>query len=262
MPLLVSHKTKNRLLHLHAIPILGRLFRVSDRSPTPHPHFWRDTAYQGEEGRLVLRLLGLPVVSLRYSMSLEDVYARRGNPHLEEGLAEMVAAGVVEPVTAQSRVLDSGCNAGALLRHLADQYACAVVGVDISAEAIAFARERMFPGYERAAFFCRDVLQPDFFGQFPDGHFSHVFCSSHLIHLPPGPDKLAYLAHLKRMGRNLVVFERMPHQDQAEPSHRHPEDFIATQGFRLFKRLPKANPKKFMALYYWRPARPSGAAQA
>ena len=74
------------------------------------------------------------------------------------------------------------------------------------------------------------MLRPDFFGQFPDGHFSHVFCSSHLIRLPPGPDKLACLEHLKRMGRNLVVFERMPHQDRAEPSHRHPEDFIATQG--------------------------------
>jgi SAM-dependent methyltransferase len=253
MPFLVSHETKNRLLHLHTIPILGRLFRVSDCSPTPHPHFWRNTAYQGGEGRLVLRLLGLPVVSLRYSMSVEDVYAVRGNPHLEKGLAEMIAAGVVEPVTAQSRVVDSGCNVGTLLRYLANQYACEVIGVDVSTEAIDFAREKMLFGYERATFFCQDVLQPGFFNQFPDGHFSHVFCSSHLIHLPPGPDKLTYLEHLKRIGRNLIVFERMPHKDQAEPSHRHPEDFIVTQGFRLFKQLAKANPKKFMALYYWRP---------
>ncbi|MCF8031899.1 MAG: class I SAM-dependent methyltransferase [Desulfarculaceae bacterium] len=252
MPLTVSHAIKNRLLSLNGRPILRRLFQVIDSSPTPDPQFWRDTAYHGQQGSLRLRLLGVPLLSLSYSMSLEDVYAKRGNPHLEKGLEDLVAAEAVEPVTQDSLVLDSGCNVGAWLRYLAGRYGCRVCGVDISQEAIEFAREITFPGDERAEFHCQDVLAPGFFERFPDGHFSHVFCMSHLVHLPSGPAKEEYIAQLKRVGRNVVFYERMPMLNRPEPANRHAEDFTG-YGFRVFRKVPKANPEKFMGIYYWRP---------
>lgn len=223
MPPTVSHIMKNRLLSFNSRPLVRRLVQVKDSSPTPDPQFWKDTAYHGQQGHLRLSLFGIPLLGLSYSMSLEDVYAKRGNPHMEKGLKDLVAAGAMEPVTAESLVLDSGCNVGAWLRHLAVSYGCRVCGVDISQKAIEFAREITFSGDERSEFHC------------------HTMCL------------IPVFSNASGIGTSATCFAFPTLESRSEPANRHAEDFTH-HGFQLFRKIPKANPEKFVGIYYWRPS--------
>lgn len=247
----VSHKLKNKLLRLNAVGLLSKVLYFKEDKPLPDPKFWQETTYQGGQGRLILHLLGLPLLRLYYSTSLEDVYAKRRNPHLERGLAEMIAKRLIPPLDGRSRVLESGCNAGGFLRYLADCYGCEIHGLDISDMAIAYARDTMFAGDPRATFYCQDVLEHQFFNRFPADYFSHTFCLSHLVHVPNGPAKRAYIQQLKRISRCVIFFERMPREDKPEKETRHTEDYAAEYGFTLYRKYPKIHPGKWMGLFYW-----------
>ncbi|RJX34043.1 MAG: class I SAM-dependent methyltransferase [Desulfarculus sp.] len=249
----VSHKLKNKLLRLNAVPLLGKVLYFKEDKPLPDPEFWRETVYQGQQGRLTLRLLGLPLLRLHHSTSLEDVYAQRRNPHLERSLPEMIEKRLIPPLDGRSRVLESGCNAGGFLRYLADCYGCEIHGLDISAEAIEYARSTMFADYPRATFYCQDVLEHQFFNRFPADYFSHTFCLSHLVHVPNGPAKQAYIKQLKRISRCVIFFERMPREDNPEKETRHTEDYAAEYNFTLYRKHPKMDRSKWMGIFYWTP---------
>ncbi|MEW5911550.1 MAG: class I SAM-dependent methyltransferase [Thermodesulfobacteriota bacterium] len=191
------------------------------------------------------------MLRLYYSTSLEDVYAQRGNPLLERGLAEMLKKQLVPPLNRDSRVLESGCNVGGFLSYLAQRYGCEIHGLDISAEAIEYARNTMFADYPRATFYCQDVLEHQFFDRFPTNHFSHTFCISHLVHIPNGSAKRAYINQLKRISRCVIFFERMPREDKPAADTRYTEDYAAEYGFTLYHKYPKLHRSKWIGVFYW-----------
>ncbi len=91
-------------------------------------------------------------------------------------------------------VLDVGCGTGFLTRHLRGK----VVGLDQSESALEIARKRA-PG---AAFVRGNALELPF----SNGSFGRVFAGNFYGVLLP-PDRSAFLAEARRVGRELVIFE-------------------------------------------------------
>jgi SAM-dependent methyltransferase len=108
---------------------------------------------------------------------------------------------------AGSRVFEPGCNVGRNLWWLRREFGCEVSGMDISARAVETATTRLWKGPDRARFVVGDVLTPGVLSGFPDAHFDLVLTRWHLIHLPAGEPKTAYVGELKRIARALLILE-------------------------------------------------------
>ncbi len=100
-------------------------------------------------------------------------------------------------------VLDVACGAGGPARRLARGAGCAVVGIDLNAQAIATATtlaDEEGLG-NRVRFVCHDATQPL---PFPDQTFDAVVCVDALVGLPDRPRLLAEWARVLKPGGPLV----------------------------------------------------------
>ena len=107
-------------------------------------------------------------------------------------------------IHAGEHVLDIGCGLGALAYDVAEKAGAYVVGVDLSPDNIAQARDRYaHPGVE---YRIGDALQ-----ELPDGPFDAVILSNILEHLPQRPAFLRRVQDVARPSRFLIrvpLFER------------------------------------------------------
>ena len=102
------------------------------------------------------------------------------------------------------RVLDIGCGNGAVAYDVAEQAGAHVVGVDLSADNIAQARQRY--AHPRVEYRVGDALQ-----ELADGPFDAVILSNVLEHLPERPAFLRRVQEVARPSRFLIrvpLFER------------------------------------------------------
>ena len=107
-------------------------------------------------------------------------------------------------IHAGERVLDIGCGTGAVAYDVAGKAGAYVVGIDLSADNIALARERY--AHPRVEYRVGDALQ-----ELPDGPFDVVILSNVLEHLPERPEFLRCVQQVARPSRILLrvpLFER------------------------------------------------------
>ena len=107
-------------------------------------------------------------------------------------------------IHAGERVLDIGCGMGAVAYDVAEKAGAHVVGIDLSADNIALARERY--AHPRVEYRVGDALQ-----ELPDGPFDVVILSNVLEHLPERPAFLRRVQEVARPSRFLIrvpLFER------------------------------------------------------
>lgn len=114
-------------------------------------------------------------------------------------LAHVAAYRFAEPHTRGKRVLDYGCGTGYGAARLAET-AASVMAVDVSEEAVEYAREHW--GRERLTF---QRIHPDEGLPFPDGSFDTVMSNQVIEHVP---DAVKYLSEIRRVlvpGGTLVL---------------------------------------------------------
>jgi SAM-dependent methyltransferase len=104
------------------------------------------------------------------------------------------------PLVAGRRVLDIACGLGYGSHLLAQAGAQAVIGVDISPEAIAYAREHY--AHERVLFECKDIVALNID---TDGRFDVIVCFETLEHVPEVERSLDVLAGLLDKQGSLVI---------------------------------------------------------
>lgn len=117
-----------------------------------------------------------------------------GDERLQQLLVEDLAKFVFAArYAAGCRVLDAGCGAGQGTAYLASHGAAHVIGVDIAAEAVAFAQQRV--GGPNLAFAAMDVTRLCF----PDASFDLVTSIEVIEHLH---DYERYVAEMRRVVRD------------------------------------------------------------
>lgn len=260
----MPHETAARCLlalrhRLPRIPLLRRFIAVdlerSEASKNKDRDYWQENRTEAPH-QLILRLLGVRLLRLSYSESLQMIYSARQYKELHRAVVELSDLGIIPSLDQTSEVLEPGCNMGTFLRQLHERYGCPVTGVDINEEAIRIARKETGPRCDWATFHCRDVLDPECFTYFADKHFSHTFISSHLIHLPRGDAKRAYLAQLQRISQGIVAWERFPSENDPRAETSGMEDLAAEYGFVCHRVHRKEHPQfiKLIGVFYWPPA--------
>ncbi len=107
-------------------------------------------------------------------------------------------------IRAGERVLDIGCGIGAVAYDVAEKAGAQVVGIDLSPDNIAHARQRY--AHPEIEYRVGDALQ-----EFPNGPFDVVILSNVLEHLPERPAFLRRVQETLRPSRFLIrvpLFER------------------------------------------------------
>lgn len=245
---------------VNRVPALNRVIRVERAPRKIDKEYWRNS-YDAKVPYGMTMKLRWPVsgtlLNYQYQKALGEIYLKRDNGAFFAGLDAMIAAGHVPPITRHSHVLEPGCNVGAVLRQLHTRYGCAVTGIDISKDAVTYAQNHVFRDDPKAKFRAGDVLDPTTFEGMQDQQFSHVICVSHLVHVPNGPEKSAYIERLKRLGRSVVFYERIATENDPRVQTRHMEDYAADYGFTLFRADRKPHPtyqKRIGFFFYENPS--------
>lgn len=244
-------------LLVRRLPLINRIFWSAHRPINKNQVFWENSLDATLERELVL-LMKWPrkkvLWSWRYTLPLGYIYLSRDNGALFSALDRMIAEGLIPPIDSGSHVFEPGCNVGAVLREAASRYGCRVTGMDISSQAIEYARNKTFAEDQEAEFFEGDVREWAFFRRFPDNHFSHVLSVSHLVHVPSGPEKDAYLAELKRIGQCVVLMERMKSDHDPMTNKIFMEDYEGKLEFVLFDTIKKKHNRhvKKTGIFYYR----------
>ena len=100
----------------------------------------------------------------------------------------MANNGIIDPINENSYVMESGANSGGILNELNKKYGCKCLGIDISKKAI-ITGQGFFSENKKVNLEIVDVLNYDYFSKYEDKEFTHIFTSSHLIHVPNGERK-------------------------------------------------------------------------
>lgn len=174
-------------------------------SPQRAVEWWAGDHYVTHESLRGLRWLGKTWVTWRYR-KFPDAYLAPADD-LVGVVEQLTAAGILPSLTRESRVFESGCNLGRNLLALRRRFGCSVTGMDVSPHAVKQAANEIWRGQERTLFLLDDVLTTKWFASIPDGHFDLVLVRWHLLHIPPSPQKRAYVAQLKRIGKTFLVLE-------------------------------------------------------
>jgi len=243
-------------MRINRIPLLRTIVQVTSDYSNPKRGlaYWQTEHFSCPTIRVTVRFFGRPAFHFTSKVQVHDLYLRRDNSLFFSFLDMLIAEKLVPPIDATSRIFESGCNVGGVLHYLQKKFGCAVYGVDISPGAIKYAQEYTFKGKSNACFFCENVLNYQFFKQFSDNYFSHVLCVSHLLHVPSGEEKKQFMAELKRIGRCVILYERvMPLHDVPVAGHvRYHEDYEKLYGFTLFKKVRKLQiPDKEIGVFYY-----------
>jgi SAM-dependent methyltransferase len=163
-------------------------------------------------------------------------YAARENERLGDqagALVELLHHDTAYP--AGSRVLEVGCGVGAQTHALvANSPGARITGIDVSAESLEVARERV-PGVE--------FVQADLFG-FEDEPFDHVFVCFVLEHLRDPYAALRRLKGLLRPGGTITVIE-----GDHGSAYFHPESTAADDAIDCLVRLQSGDAKIGRRLY-------------
>jgi len=110
----------------------------------------------------------------------------------------------VSEASEEARILEVGCGNGYLLRALRDRFpAAALVGVDLSSDMLALARERSIPGCEIRREDVRSL-------PFPDASFDVVVSERCLINVPDEDGQARALREIHRVlrpGRHAILVE-------------------------------------------------------
>jgi hypothetical protein len=167
--------------------------------------WWKDDLYTRVPRWYEIVWRGRTLARLPYRESIVGNYFKPADDVVRL-VQELIAAGLVR-LDAESRIFEPGCNVGRNLWWLRRAFGCEVVGMDVSARAIETAVTKLWKGVDRARFVVGDVLAPDALAGFPTGHFDLALTRWHLIHVPAGPCKIAYVQELKRIARTLLVLE-------------------------------------------------------
>ena len=127
------------------------------------------------------------------------------------------------------RLLDIACGAGYGTRYVADRREdLAAVGVDISDDAISYARDRY--GNARVRFVAADAFQ---FSD-PEG-FDTIVSLETIEHLPDAERFVSHLASLLRPGG--VIVGSVPTTPSVDANPHHLQDFTERSFRRIFRRL-------------------------
>ena len=152
----------------------------------------------GEALRLLFRLDGF-FYSLQGQKAVEyggGIHTKHRHTHYHDFFISNIQPG--------ERILDVGCASGVVAYEVAERAMAYVVGMDVSAELIAQARER-YP-HPRVTFMVGDVRY-----QLPDGPIDVVILSNVLEHLTERPAFLSRLMELLSPSRFLIrvpLFDR------------------------------------------------------
>ncbi|HEY0312495.1 MAG TPA: methyltransferase domain-containing protein [Allosphingosinicella sp.] len=185
---------------LRSLParLRARLARPLRRKPARSP--FQDSAYfayaPGEDYALPLSEARAPVYDeADLPVPPEDLwlgykYPAHGAFHVRTMLEIAEASGFT--LQAGDRVLDLGCGAGRMIRHLAPfARSCEIWGADISARHIYWCQRNLTPPFH----FLTSTKTPHL--PFPDGYFRLIYCGSLFTHI----DDLAkaWLLELRRL---------------------------------------------------------------
>ena len=185
-------------------------------------------------------------------MPMGEAFLKRDNSLFFESLEKLMREGKIPVLNSQSRVFEPGCSVGGVLKCFQKRWNCEIHGLDLSSEAIEYAKNHIFLNNPKAFFYTGDVLDLSFFSQYPDRHFDLSACVSHLVHVPNKPEKILYLKELQRISKAVVLFERLKPMQNASPS-KHFMDFEPL-GFILQKTVSKNNNSALpIGMYYFNP---------
>lgn len=150
--------------------------------------------------------------------------------------------------------MEVGCNVGNLLYKLRQNNDYKAIGTARDAEAITYARNKVFSDQPNINLQIVDVLSTDFFDTIPSNSISHCFCMSTMILLPNGREKDNLIRELKRISRCLVLYERIATENDTRTKvNRSFQDYEKEYDFRLFRCIskPTAKKEKRIGAYYW-----------
>ena len=206
--------------------------------------YWREALYSDILNSMTIYIFGIRVLRIYYYSSLKDIYLYRSNKQFIQTLNEMIEDEVIDPIEESSKILEGGCNIGGVLKSLNEEFGCEVHGFDISDKAIREGKS-FFRDNEKFNLFTADALNHEFLDNYEDNYFTHVFCVAHLVHVPNGEDKRKYIEQLKRVGSNVVFFERI--SSKGDPPRKNKyffEDYVSSYSFTEYKVLDKVFSKK------------------
>lgn len=249
--MMLSYRSAVRLRRINRVPLLNKLIRVANLTGlTKGDAYWREERWTKQVHRLGIAFAGKTILSLPFKIEVGDVYLQRTNDVFFNLLYEMIQQKKISEITAESKVFEPGCNVGGVLRRLHRETNCAVVGLDISAAAIEMARSKVFANNPKATFTTGDVLDLSFYRQFRDNHFTHAFCVSHLVHVRNCAEKTAYIEELKRIARNVILYELVDPKGSGAGMQNF-EDYEKKYGFELFRRFKKGKGVQEIGVYYY-----------
>lgn len=245
----LSYRSANRIAFINRIPLLNRILRIDiKRSADKDKDYWKNEAYSNKTYPLKIKVAGRPVASIPYRIGVGDIFLSNKRDKFFSLLVEMMDKGLIPEINGKCRVFEPGCNVGAVLRRLQYEFNCEVYGMDISVEAIKFAKGRLFRSNKRATFFTGDVLDHAFFRQFADNYFDLSVSVSHLVHVENCEEKARYIGELIRISKSVVFFERIKSGD-SDNVQRNFEDYETKYGFSLFRKIEKKKGKQ-IGMYY------------
>lgn len=155
-----------------------------------------------------LRWLGFTLYKYPYYETHCDHYLNPADD-LVAVLKDMIHDKIIPELNENSKVLEPGCSVGRNLLSLQEVFNCEVYGVDISAKAIKLAKEEIWKDRKNHNFYTENVLTTQFFKEFRDNYFDLIVIRNHLLNIPLSREKKDYVESLKRIGKELVVFEKM-----------------------------------------------------
>ena len=103
---------------------------------------------------------------------------------------------LVENIPRQSKVLEIGCSAGFLLKSLKEKGFSSLIGIDVSAQAVALSQEKGLEAY------VQDGARPEF----PPATFDLILASDVLEHIEDDASALHSWFKLLRSGGKLICF--------------------------------------------------------
>jgi len=168
--------------------------------------WWKDDKYSKVKRYKYFQWLGIEWFKLPYYESIEEAYLKPADDFVSL-VGDLISQGIVCPLDDGSRVFEPGCNVGRNLLFLQDKYNCHVEGLDISAEAIRKAEEKVWNARSKYKFTVENALTGNFFDSIPDNAYDFVFTRWHLIHIPLSDAKKRYVESLKRIAKTVVLVE-------------------------------------------------------
>ncbi|HCG91551.1 MAG TPA: hypothetical protein DEZ08_06920 [Dehalococcoidia bacterium] len=174
------------------------------------------------------------------------IYFFRSSQHqtILNDVQKLINDGSIPQIDKNSRILEVGCNTGAIIRKLQKKYPAQYSGIDIDRNSISFA-QRCFKN-PAICFLQKDVLSNDAFKDYPNNFFTHIFSFSHMVHIPFGDSRNTYLKELQRIGQSITLKERI----YPPRNNRFVDDFHSLS-FKLSYASEKANSRIQVGLIYF-----------